>query len=162
MSGLAQFLLLGPFFHEGQIVPSPKLYHYLPGTTQEKTAWMDRGKAITAANPIEGDANGLVYGFFSGVYKLVVKTHDGTVTLFQADGVQILDTVDDNVQPTVRPEDHGGEASSSVDNTDPILASLADLPPRVEPWCSVQGIISLVGRSTNGTDISSTKARERA
>ncbi|MBX3649575.1 MAG: hypothetical protein KF766_18100 [Rhodocyclaceae bacterium] len=128
MSGLAQFLLLGPFFHEGQIVPSPKLYHYLPGTTQEKTAWMDRGKAITAANPIEGDANGLVYGFFSGVYKLVVKTHDGTVTLFQADGVQILDTVDDNVQPTVRPEDHDGEASSSVDNTDPILASLADLP----------------------------------
>ena len=80
MSGLAQFLLLGPFFHEGQLVPSPKLYHYLPGTTQEKTAWMDRGKAITAANPIEGDANGLVYGYFSGVYKLVIKTRDGSVT----------------------------------------------------------------------------------
>jgi len=128
MSGLAQFLLLGPFFHEGQLVPSPKLYHYLPGTTQEKVAWMDRGKAITAANPIEGDANGLVYGYFSGVYKLVVKTRDGSVTLFQADGVQILDVVDEDVPATVRPEDNEGEASSSVDNTDPITASIADLP----------------------------------
>ena len=128
MSGLAQFLLLGPFFHEGQLVPAPKLYHYLPGTTQEKTAWMDRGKAITAANPIEGDANGLVYGYFSGVYKLVVKTRDGSVTLFQADGVQILDVVDEDVPATVRPEDNNGEASSSVDNTDPITASIADLP----------------------------------
>ena len=128
MSGLAQFLLLGPFFHEGQIVPSPKLYHYLPGTTQEKTAWMDRGKAITASNPIEGDANGLVYGYFSGVYKLVVKTRDGSVTLFQADGVQIIDIVDEDVPATVRPEDNDGEASSSVDNTDPMTASIADLP----------------------------------
>lgn len=128
MSGFAQFFPLGPFFHEGQLVPSPKLYHYLPGTTQEKTAWMDRGKAITAANPIEGDANGFVYGYFSGVYKLVIKTRDGSVTLFQADGVQILDVVDEDVPAVVRPEDHDGEASSSVDNTDPITASIADLP----------------------------------
>lgn len=128
MSGFAQFYMPGPFFYEGQVVPSPKLYHYLPGTTREKVAWMDRGKAITAPNPIVGDANGLVYGYFSGVYKLVVKTHDDAVTLFQADGVQILDVVDDAVPATVSPEDYDGEASSSVDNTDPFMASVAALP----------------------------------
>ena len=128
MSSLAQFLLFGPFFHQGQLVTAPKLYHYIPGTSQEKTAWADRNKGITAANPIVGDANGLVAGYFSGLYKIVVKTSDGVNTLVQYDNVQIIDSTDELAKVEVRPEEFGGEPTSSMDNTDAIHAALGDLP----------------------------------
>ena len=128
MSGFAQFLLLGPFFHDGRLVASPLLYHYIPGTSTEKTAWEDRNQQITAANPIEGDANGLVAGYFSGLYKLEVRTHDGSVILLQKDNVQIVDPLDDTTPPVVRPEDYSGEPSASVDNTDPLRAAISALP----------------------------------
>lgn len=87
MSGLAQWFMLGPFFYQGRLVTSPRLYHYVPGTTQEKTAWSDRNQTITAPNPIVGDANGLVAGYFSGLYKIEARTSSG-ILLGQWDNVK--------------------------------------------------------------------------
>ena len=126
MSGLAQWFMLGPFFYQGRLVTSPRLYHYAPGTTQEKTAWSDRNQTITAPNPIVGDANGLVAGYFSGLYKIEVRTSDDAVILAQYDNVQIVDPVDSLEPVELRPEDYGGGPSSSGDNTDPILEAFSE------------------------------------
>ena len=126
MSGLAQWFMLGPFFYQGRLVTSPRLYHYVPGTTQEKTAWSDRNQAITAPNPIVGDANGLVAGYFSGLYKIEVRTSDDAVILAQYDNVQIVDPVDSLEPVELRPEDYRGGPSSSGDNTDPILEAFSE------------------------------------
>ncbi len=128
MSGIAQFLLFGPFFHDGALVTAPQLYHYVPGTSTEKTAWEDRNQVITAANPIVGDANGLVAGYFDGLYKIEVRTSDDSVQLVQYDNVQIIDTVDEVAPAEVRPEDFDGEAADSVDNADAVLEAIEALP----------------------------------
>ena len=146
---------------KGRSFLSPKLYHYLPG--DHKRRWPGWIAESDRPNPIEGDANGLVYGYFSGVYKPRREKDQGrAVTLFQADGVQIITRW---TTMSRRPSDrkiNDGEASSSVDNTD------LSWRPR-SPTCRPQGGTRcrsrdylLVGRSTNGTDISSTKAPERA
>ena len=88
MSSVAQHAVMGPFFYQGELVAAPRLYHYIAGSSQEKTAWDDYNKNVTAANPIIGDANGLVSGYFDGLYKIEVRTHDGTVVLGQWDNVQ--------------------------------------------------------------------------
>lgn len=87
MSDTALHQLFGPFFYQGQLVPSPALYHYVPGSTTAKTAWKDYNKNLTAENPIMGDANGIVSGYFDGLYKIEVRTHDGVTVLGQWDNV---------------------------------------------------------------------------
>jgi hypothetical protein len=60
----------------GVIAAGWKLYHYEPGTVNTKTAWLDRNKADTAAQPIVADANGVASGYFDGLYDLVVYDAD--------------------------------------------------------------------------------------
>ena len=73
MGSTAQFIAFGPFFSSGALVTSPKLYHYLPGTTTLKDVWTSRAKSATAAQPVVGDANGIVSCYADGLYKFVVK-----------------------------------------------------------------------------------------
>jgi hypothetical protein len=125
-NSVAQFFKLGPFFHQGQLVTRPLLYHYEPGTTQNRDAWTDRNRQTTAENPIRGDANGIVYGYFHGLYKIEVKTPEGS-TLLQADGVQIIDPLNTEGLPFVQPETFGAVADGSTDNTDAFLESFSEL-----------------------------------
>jgi hypothetical protein len=76
---MAQWHAFGPFFQHGALVTAPRLYHYAAGTTIDQLCWMDRAKTITAPQPLIGDANGLVWAYFEGNYKLIVTTADGLV-----------------------------------------------------------------------------------
>lgn len=90
MSQPPQFTVLGPFFSGGKLVTSPKLYHYVAGTSTEKAIWSDRAQLVTLAQPFVGDANGLLPFFGSGLYKFVVKTNNDAVTLLgPVDNVQL-------------------------------------------------------------------------
>lgn len=81
----------GPFFRAGVLQTAPRLYHYVAGTTTPKDVWIDQGKNTTAAQPITGNADGIVAGFFSGLYKIVIKNHDDSIVLEQWDSVEIVD-----------------------------------------------------------------------
>lgn len=103
----------GPFFYNGALVDSPLLYHYQPGTTQEKTAWEDYGRNVTAANPIQGDANGLISGYFAGLYKIrVTDRHDRL--LAEWDNVEFVDqdALDASGDHVVNVQDVGVNASA--------------------------------------------------
>lgn len=73
MGSTAQLIVLGPFFNSGSLVTSPKIYHYVSGTTTDKDAWSDRSKSTTVAQPFVGDSNGIAKFFADGLYKFVVK-----------------------------------------------------------------------------------------
>ena len=73
MSTVAQFKKFGPFFSAGALVTAPKLYHYVAGTTTLKDVWTTRTKSATAAQPVVGDANGIVSCYADGLYKFIVK-----------------------------------------------------------------------------------------
>lgn len=75
----AQFHAIGPLFHNGALVSAPRVYHYAAGTTVDQLCWLDRDQTITAPQPLVGDANGIVWAYFSGNYKLVVTTASGLV-----------------------------------------------------------------------------------
>lgn len=119
----------GPFFYQGQLVTKPLLFHYLAGTTQEKQAWTDYNRGTTAANPIVGDANGVVAGYFAGLYKIIIKTSDGSVTLASWDNVNfidpdVLDSSGDHVI-NVRDIDTGAAADGVTDWTNIIQEAVS-------------------------------------
>lgn len=92
----ALFHQLGPFFNAGALVGAPKLYHYIAGTSTLLDAWTDRAKSTTAAQPIVGDARGIVSAYFDGLYKLVVKD-SADVTLYTWDNVDLTEAADISV-----------------------------------------------------------------
>ena len=108
----AQFQTFGPFFHNGELVTTPKLFHYEPGTSQERTAWEDYGQVITAANPIEGDANGIVSGYFDGLYKIRVTTDDEAVLLGDWDNVEFVSS--SGQSDAISPVTFGAVANAST------------------------------------------------
>jgi|CXWL01.1.fsa_nt_gi hypothetical protein len=93
MASTAQFKFFGPFFQAGVLAGSIKLYHYAAGTTTLKDAWTDRAKSTTAAQPVVGDANGIVSAYFDGLYKLVVKD-SSDVTLYTWDNVDLEEVIE--------------------------------------------------------------------
>ena len=70
---------------------SPKLYHYLPGTTTLKDVWTSRAKSATAANPVVGDSNGVVSCWADGLYKFIVKDSSDN-TLYTWDNADVSET----------------------------------------------------------------------
>ena len=90
MGSVAQFIRFGPFFSGGSLVTSPRLYHYVVGTTTDKDVWTDRAKSTTAAQPVVGDANGIVTCFADGIYNFVVKT-SADVELYPWDNYQVAE-----------------------------------------------------------------------
>lgn len=79
MGNTAKLLFFGPFFQSGKLVTAPQLYHYQAGTITLLNAYSDHGKTQgnELAQPILGDANGIIWGFFDGLYQLKVLTSDG-------------------------------------------------------------------------------------
>lgn len=113
MSGIAQFMKWGPFYHSGELQTAPRLYHYAAGTTDQKDVWVDRGKSQTAAQPIQGNSDGTIAGFFSGLYKIVIKSSDDAIILEQWDSIQIVDPLHLDLEGEVLrigPEGDGQEA----------------------------------------------------
>lgn len=90
MGSTAQFIAFGPFNSSGSIVTTPKLYHYLPGTTTLKDVYTARDKLTTAAQPVVGDANGVVSCYADGLYKFVVKDSSDN-TLYTWDNANVLE-----------------------------------------------------------------------
>ena len=93
MADTAQFKSFGPFYRNGSLVTAPRLYHYAAGTTTLKNAWIDRDKEDTAAQPILGDANGVVSGYFDGVYKIKILLADNATELFTWDDYDITEGI---------------------------------------------------------------------
>lgn len=91
MATLAQFHSFGPFWHNSQLVTAPRLFHYDAGTSVLKNAWVDRAKLATAAQPIVGNANGLVDGFFDGLYKIVITLSDEVTVVDTWDMFSIIE-----------------------------------------------------------------------
>lgn len=78
MGSTAQLKVFGPFFQTGELVTAPQLYHYAAGTVSTLLdAYADRAKGTTVAQPLLGDANGIAWAYFDGLYKIVVLTSDG-------------------------------------------------------------------------------------
>lgn len=93
MAATALFKEFGPFFNGGSLATSALIYHYVVGTTTTKACWTDRTKLTTAAQPLQADINGIASAYFDGLYKIVVKTADGSTTLATWDQVQLLDPI---------------------------------------------------------------------
>lgn len=119
MPGLAILSVFGPFFHNGTLVMAPKLYHYAAGTTTQKDVWTDQRQLVTANQPIVGNADGLISAYFSGLYKIEVRTNDDAVILAQWDAVQFLDpSTLDAAGEAFRIGPQGeGRAAEDVDST---------------------------------------------
>jgi hypothetical protein len=90
MASTAQFREFGPFYDAGALVVAPLIWHYSAGTTTLLNAYTDRAKQITAAQPIQGNADGVAYGFFDGLYKIIVQTSDGE-ELYSWDNVDLTE-----------------------------------------------------------------------
>lgn len=69
----ARFAEFGPYLRANGDIIVPKIYHFAPGTSTLKNAYQDRNKVTTETQPIEGDAAGIAYGFFDGLYKIQVR-----------------------------------------------------------------------------------------
>lgn len=90
MGSVAQFHTFGPFLDlDGDVITTPKIYHYDAGTTTLKNAWADRAKATTVAQPLVGDALGVASAYFDGLYKIVVKRADES-TVFTWDNFNVV------------------------------------------------------------------------
>lgn len=109
MATTAQRIILGPYFSGGELVTSPRIYHYTAGTSDDKDAWSDRAKMATIAQPFVGDSSGISTFFADGLYKFVIKT-SADATLYTLDDyavTQPLSLADESVGfsaplPTVR------------------------------------------------------------
>ena len=84
------FLQLGPYFSGGALCTSPKLFHYVAGTTTDKDIWSNRNQATTLAQPFIGDANGVFNFFADGLYKFVIKDSSDN-TIYTLDNILIKD-----------------------------------------------------------------------
>jgi hypothetical protein len=94
MGTTAQFKSFGPYFLNAELQQTPRLYHFVAGTSSTVlNAYTDRLKQTPATNPIVGDANGLVSGYFDGLYKLVLKASDDATVLWQADQVDLTEGI---------------------------------------------------------------------
>ena len=93
MPNTAQFKTFGPFYRNGSLVTAPRIYHYAAGLTTTKDAWTDRAKAVTAAQPILGDVNGVASGYFDGVYKIQVRLADDATVLFTWDNFDMTEGI---------------------------------------------------------------------
>lgn len=91
MGSTGQFREFGPFYSAGALVSSPRILHYIAGTSTLLNAYTDRAKTTTAAQPLVGDANGVASAFFDGLYKIVVKTSDDVSTLFTWDNFDVTE-----------------------------------------------------------------------
>lgn len=89
MAATAQFVHFGPFFSAGALVTAPKLYHYVVGTTTDKDVWTNNTKTVTAAQPVVGDANGVVSCFADGFYRFIIKDSADN-TLYTWDYYEII------------------------------------------------------------------------
>lgn len=101
MASVAQFIVFGPFFSAGELVTAPKLYHYTAGTLTLKDVWTDRAKGSTAAQPVVGDAEGLVTCYADGLYKFVVRDSAGN-TLYTWDNASVLEIAGDTPDDVFR------------------------------------------------------------
>ncbi len=91
MGSTAQFKRFGPFFRSGALVTAPRLFHYIAGSASLKNAWLERAKSNTVAQPIVGDANGIISGYFDGLYKIVITLSDETTVLYTWDNVDLTE-----------------------------------------------------------------------
>lgn len=79
-----QRLILGPFFHLGDLLTNGKIYHYQSGTTTLYDVWTDRAETTADTQPVTSDSNG-VFTFFAsvGLYKFVLTdVNDAEITVF--------------------------------------------------------------------------------
>lgn len=91
MGSTAQFKEFGPFYYNGQLVQSPRIYHYGAGTTVLLNAYSDRAKTLAAAQPIVGNSAGLVKAYFDGVYKLEIRLSDNATVVDTWDNVDLTE-----------------------------------------------------------------------
>lgn len=124
MPDTAQFKTFGPFYRNGELVTAPRIYHYAAGTTTLKDAWTDRAKAVTAAQPILGDVNGVASGFFDGVYKIQVRLADDATVLFTWDNFDMTEGLHRIQSTELIPE-----------------ISMADLEAYQSPTIEVPGVV---------------------
>lgn len=89
----AQFLLLTPIFHNGDVVGGARIYHYAAGTSTDLDMWSDKEQTTLLPQPFEADADGVAYGFGEGLYKIVVKDPND-VELYSFDNWRIQDPED--------------------------------------------------------------------
>lgn len=115
-------------FDTGVLAAGWKLYHYEPGTTNEKTAWLDRNKNSTAPNPIVADALGAASGYFDGLYDIVVKDADG-VTKYTWEDVFLSDL-----------QALGTEGSSLTSATTLVLGATTEVYYHVTGSASIEGL----------------------
>ena len=85
MSSVARFAEFSPYLRGNGDIIVPKIYHFAPGTSSQKNAWLERNKLNTAPQPIEGDAAGIASGFFDGLYKIQVRD-ENDIVLYTYDG----------------------------------------------------------------------------
>ena len=78
MATFAQFASFGPIFSGGTLQGGAKIYHCLVGTTTLKNAYTDRDKAVTVAQPLVADSQGMASAYFDGLYKLLIGTSAST------------------------------------------------------------------------------------
>jgi hypothetical protein len=63
----------------GDPVSGVKAYHYIAGTTTDKTVWTDEAKTSAAAQPVVGDSTGLVTFYADGLYRIDIKDSSDTL-----------------------------------------------------------------------------------
>src|SRR6185437_9024968 len=119
-----QFKSFGPFYRNGEVVNAPQLFHYAAGTTTLKDSYLDRQKISSGPQPINGDANGLITGYFDGVYKIKVTLADGVTELFTWDQYDITEGIH-----TLRGSALMGDID--VDNTELYISPFIPIPGAV-------------------------------
>jgi hypothetical protein len=93
MGSTAQFREFGPFYRNGVLVQSPRLYHYGAGTSVLKDAYTDRAKTTAAAQPIVGNSAGLITAYFDGVYQLEFRMSDDATAVATWDNVDLTEGI---------------------------------------------------------------------
>lgn len=66
-----------------------KVYHYEPGTTTDKTVWINREKSYALPQPVQGDSRGVATFFGEGRYRLRVVTNE-EILLYDFDNVEVF------------------------------------------------------------------------
>lgn len=117
MAITGQFREFGPFYSAGALVSSPRIWHYIAGTSTLLNAYTDRAKTTTAAQPLVGDANGVASAYFDGLYKIVVKKSDDATVLFTWDNFSVLEA-------TSTPADDIFRIVGSADSTKQLAAEV--------------------------------------
>lgn len=88
----------------GNVAAGVRLFHYEPGGTVDKNGWSDSAKASPVAQPLVGDSNGRLKGYFDGEYRFLIKSSvaDGDLTLEDWDPITFW-----NPTATLRSENQG-------------------------------------------------------